>query len=170
MALKIQRLSTGWNTQPGLFERIWDAAMTFIETAITDILAAQAAATAAQTSANTAQATATAAQAAAATAQSEVDLVEIDVAAAEANIATLTSDLAALTTTVAGKVAKDQTAFWGAPAGTLARSGVTAFVGFTPSAAYSSGEMQTVITGLEQTAQRLAALITDLRANDVLTS
>ena len=117
------------------------------------------------------------------TTQTELAATQAELAATQADLATTVSDLAAtqaalvtvqddvtgLQTTVLDAVLKDQTATWATPTGTFARTTFASYAGQTISAIPTQVEVQAIDDAVKGLSQRLAALISDLRGNDVLT-
>ena len=66
-------------------------------------------------------------------------------------------------------VRQDQTAAWADPSGALVRTTFASYAGQNVSAAYVEAEAQATDDAAKAVSQRLAALITDLRANGTLT-
>lgn len=66
-------------------------------------------------------------------------------------------------------VQQDQTPAWGDPTGVLLRTTFATYAGQVVSNPPTQAEMQTVDDAVKALSQRVAALITDLRANNVLT-
>jgi hypothetical protein len=66
-------------------------------------------------------------------------------------------------------VRQDQTAAWVDPTGTLARTTFAAVSSFTVSNPPTQAEVQAIADHVVILSQRLAALVTDLRGNNVLT-
>lgn len=117
------------------------------------------------------------------TTQTELAATQAELAATQADLATTVSDLAAtqaalvtvqddvtgLQTTVLDAVLKDQTAAWATPTGTFARTTFASYAGQTISAVPTQAEVQAIDDAVKGISQRLAALISDLRGNGVLT-
>lgn len=92
-----------------------------------------------------------------------------DIAAAQAAITTVQDDVTGLQTTILDAVLKDQTAAWATPTGTFTRTTFASYAGQTVSAVPTQGEVQTIDDAVKGLSERLAALISDLRGNGVLT-
>lgn len=122
---------------------------------IADLQIAQAAIEATQAELEAALADIVAAQAAA-------DAAQADATAAAADAAAVAGDLT-------GYVAKDQTAAWGTPSGTLSRTTFAAYSGQNVSNPPTEAEVQAIDDHVEILSRRMAALITDLRTANVLT-
>ena len=101
--------------------------------------------------------------------QAELATTQGELAVAVADIATAQDDITGLQTTVVNAVLKDQTAAWATPTGTFARTTFATYAGQTISATYTASEVQTIDDRLKALEERFAALISDLRGNDVLT-
>jgi len=109
------------------------------------------------------------AQAALEVTQATLTTAVADIAAAQAALITVQDDITGLQTTVLDAVLKDQTAAWATPTGTFARTTFVAYAGQTVSNPPTQAEMQALDDALKVNSQRLAALISDLRGNGVLT-
>jgi hypothetical protein len=70
---------------------------------------------------------------------------------------------------VEARVSKDQTTAWATPTGTFDRTTFTAYAGQTISATPTQAQVQAIDNHVKLMSQHLAALISDLRANDTLT-
>lgn len=92
-----------------------------------------------------------------------------DIAAAQAAIVTVQDDVTGLQTSILDAVLKDQTTAWATPSGTFTRTTFAAYAGQTVDAAYTQAEVQTIDDTVKGLSERLAALISDLRGNGVLT-
>jgi peptidoglycan hydrolase CwlO-like protein len=92
-----------------------------------------------------------------------------DIAAAQAAIVTVQDDVTGLQTTVLDAVLKDQTAAWATPTGTFLRTTFASYAGQTISNPPTQAEVQTIDDAVKGLSERLAALISDLRGNGVLT-
>lgn len=101
--------------------------------------------------------------------QAELTAAVADIAAAQSAITVIQDDITGLNTTVLDAVLKDQTATWGTPTGTFARTTFAAYAGQTVSNPPTQAEMQALDDAVKANSQRLAALISDLRGNSVLT-
>lgn len=97
--------------------------------------------------------------------QTAVERIE----AQDATLATAQAAIAALEALKPTYVLKVQTPAWADPTGTLTRTTFAAYAGQTVSAAYAAAEAQATDNHVKVLSERLAALITDLRANGVLT-
>ncbi len=84
-------------------------------------------------------------------------------------LTTAQTDITALEDALPLYVLKAQTAAWVNPTGTLTRTTFAAYAGQTVSAAYVQAEAQATDNHVKVLSERLAALVTDLRANGVLT-
>lgn len=104
-----------------------------------------------------------------ATTQGELATAVADIAAAQAALVVVQDDITGLNATVLDAVLKDQTAAWATPTGTFARTTFAAYAGQTVSNPPTQAEMQALDDALKANSQRLAALISDLRGNGVLT-
>ncbi|MCC6940730.1 MAG: hypothetical protein IT551_03855 [Novosphingobium sp.] len=92
-----------------------------------------------------------------------------DIASAQAAIVTVQDDVTGLQTSILDAVLKDQTTAWATPSGTFTRTTFAAYAGQTVDAAYTQAEVQTIDDTVKGLSERLAALISDLRGNGVLT-
>lgn len=101
--------------------------------------------------------------------QATLTIAVADIAAAQAALIVVQDDITGLNTTVLDAVLKDQTAAWGTPTGTFARTTFAAYAGQTVSNPPTQAEMQALDDAVKANSQRLAALISDLRGNGVLT-
>lgn len=101
--------------------------------------------------------------------QADLAVAVADIAAAQAAITVIQDDVTGLQTTVLDAVLKDQTAAWVDPTGTFARTTFASYAGQTVGAAYTQAEVQAIDDHVKVLSQRLAALISDLRGNGVLT-
>lgn len=104
-----------------------------------------------------------------AAAQATLTTAVADIAAAQASIITIQDDVTGLSTSFLVAVLKDQTVAWATPTGTLTRTTFASYAGQTVSAAYTQAEVQTIDDTVKGLSERLAALISDLRGNGVLT-
>lgn len=109
------------------------------------------------------------AQAALEVTQATLTTAVADIAAAQAALITVQDDITGMQTTVLDAVLKDQTAAWADPTGTFARTTFVSYAGQTVSAVPTQAEVQAIDDALKANSQRLAALISDLRGNGVLT-
>lgn len=101
--------------------------------------------------------------------QDDLALAVADIAATQAALTVVQDDITGLQTTVLDAVLKDQTAAWVDPTGTFARTTFVSYAGQTVSAVPTQAEVQAIDDALKANSQRLAALISDLRGNGVLT-
>lgn len=108
-------------------------------------------------------------QAELATTQADLAVAVADIAAAQSAITVIQDDVTGLQTTVLDAVLKDQTAAWADPTGTFARTTFVSYAGQMVSAIPTQAEVQAIDDALKANSQRLAALISDLRGNGVLT-
>lgn len=92
-----------------------------------------------------------------------------DIAAAQAAIVTVQDDVTGLQTSILDAVLKDQTTAWATPTGTFTRTTFAAYAGQTVSAIPTQAEVQAIDDTVKGLSERLAALISDLRGNGVLT-
>lgn len=92
-----------------------------------------------------------------------------DIAAAQAAIVTVQDDVTGLQTSILDAVLKDQTTAWATPTGTFARTTFASYAGQTVSAVPTQAEVQSIDDAVKGLSERLAALISDLRGNGVLT-
>lgn len=98
-----------------------------------------------------------------------------DIAAATGDIASAAVSLASLDSRIdaydalAPFVRADKTPAWVNPTGTLARTTYAAATAFTVSNPPTQAEVQAIAAHVVILSQRLAAALTDLRANDTLT-
>ena len=92
-----------------------------------------------------------------------------DIASAQAAIVTVQDDVTGLQTSILDAVLKDQTTAWATPTGTFARTTFAAYAGQTVSAIPTQAEVQSIDDAVKGLSERLAALISDLRGNGVLT-
>ncbi len=92
-----------------------------------------------------------------------------DIAAAQAAIVTVQDDVTGLQTSILDAVLKDQTTAWATPTGTFTRTTFAAYAGQTVSAIPTQAEVQSIDDAVKGLSERLAALISDLRGNGVLT-
>jgi hypothetical protein len=104
-----------------------------------------------------------------ATTQDELATAVADIAAAQSALVVVQDDVTGLQTTVLDAVLKDQTAVWSTPTGTFARTTFASYAGQTVSAIPTQAEVQAIDDAVKANSQRLAALISDLRGNGVLT-
>ena len=104
-----------------------------------------------------------------AAAQATLATAVADIAAAQAAIVTVQDDVTGLQTSILDAVLKDQTTAWATPTGTFARTSFASYAGQTVSAVPTQGEVQTIDDAVKGLSERLAALISDLRGNGVLT-
>ena len=104
-----------------------------------------------------------------AAAQATLATAVADIAAAQAAITTVQDDVTGLQTTILDAVLKDQTAAWATPTGTFTRTTFASYAGQTVSAVPTQGEVQAIDDAVKGLSERLAALISDLRGNGVLT-
>lgn len=104
-----------------------------------------------------------------AAAQATLATAVADIAAAQAAITTVQDDVTGLQTSILDAVLKDQTTAWATPSGTFTRTTFAAYAGQTVDAAYTQAEVQTIDDTVKGLSERLAALISDLRGNGVLT-
>lgn len=139
-----------------------EAAFASINETITEITATQDAQALTQAELAATQADLTATQATLTTA---VD----DIAAAQAAIVTVQDDVTGLQTSILDAVLKDQTTAWATPTGTFTRTTFAAYAGQTVSAIPTQAEVQSIDDAVKGLSERLAALISDLRGNGVLT-
>lgn len=109
------------------------------------------------------------AQAALEATQATLAIAVADIAAAQNAITLVESDITGLQTTVLDAVLKDQTPAWVDPTGTLARATFGAYAGQVVSNPPTDVEVQAIDDHVKVLSQTLAALVTDLRANGVLT-
>lgn len=109
------------------------------------------------------------AQAALEVTQTDLAAAVADIAAAQAAIITVQDDVTGLQTSILDAVLKDQTTAWATPSGTFTRTTFAAYAGQTVDAAYTQAEVQTIDDTVKGLSERLAALISDLRGNGVLT-
>jgi len=91
-----------------------------------------------------------------------------DLSAVDVSLASLDARIDAYDA-LAPFVREDQTPAWADPTGTLARTTFAAASSFTVSATPTQAEVQAIADHLVLVSQRLAAVLTDLRANNVLT-
>lgn len=140
----------------------WQKTMEAIEAAFASINETITEITATQTDLAAAQADLVATQATLTTAVA-------DIAAAQAAIITVQDDVTGLQTSILDAVLKDQTTAWATPSGTFTRTTFAAYAGQTVDAAYTQAEVQTIDDTVKGLSERLAALISDLRGNGVLT-
>jgi hypothetical protein len=169
MALKLPRLqrtiamvspSTG---TPSITFHIWfDAFGKAIEGAVDGLAAAVL-------DVETTQTELAATQAELAATQADLATTVSDLAATQAALVTVQDDVTGLQTTVLDAVLKDQTAAWATPTGTFSRTTFASYAGQTISAVPTQAEVQAIDDAVKGLSQRLAALISDLRGNDVLT-
>ena len=101
--------------------------------------------------------------------QTELASAVADIAATQAALTVVQDDITGLQTTVLDAVLKDQTMAWATPTGTFTRTTFAAYAGQTVDAAYTQAEVQTIDDTVKGLSERLAALISDLRGNGVLT-
>lgn len=167
MALKLPRLQRlvaivkdGLPTL--VFHQWWQAVAAAIEKAIDDLAGAVLDIQATQAELATTQGELAVAVADIATAQD-------DILAAQNAIVTVQDDVTGLQSTIVNAVLKDQTAAWATPTGTFLRTTFATYAGQTISASYTQSEVQTIDDRVKAIEERLAALISDLRGNDVLT-
>ena len=132
-----------------------EGAFASINATITEIAATQEGLEEAQAALEVTQATLTAAVA--------------DIAAAQASIITIQDDVTGLSTSFLDAVLKDQTAAWVDPTGTFTRTTFASYAGQTVSAIPTQAEVQAIDDATKGLSERLAALISDLRGNGVLT-
>ena len=92
-----------------------------------------------------------------------------DIASAQAAIVTVQDDVTGLQTSILDAVLKDQTTAWATPTGTFTRTTFASYAGQTVDAAYTQAEVQAIDDVVKGLSERLAALISDLRGNGVLT-
>lgn len=92
-----------------------------------------------------------------------------DIASAQAAIVTVQDDVTGLQTSILDAVLKDQTTAWATPTGTFTRTTFAAYAGQTVSAIPTQAEVQSIDDAVKGLSERLAALISDLRGNGVLT-
>lgn len=95
--------------------------------------------------------------------------VVTEIEAQGADIATAQTDITALEDALALYVLQDQTAAWADPTGTLTRTTFAAYAGQTVSNPPTQAQVQAIDDHVKVLSERLAALVTDLRANGVLT-
>jgi Tfp pilus assembly protein FimV len=103
------------------------------------------------------------------TAQATLTTAVADIAAAQAAIVTVQDDVTGLQTSILDAVLKDQTTAWATPTGTFLRTTFASYAGQTISAIPTQAEVQTIDDAVKGLSERLAALISDLRGNGVLT-
>lgn len=103
------------------------------------------------------------------TAIADLAAAQSDIITAQAAITAAQADILALQGDYSGLVAKDQTTAWATPTGTFDRTTFASVTSFTVSAAYKQAEVQALATHVAVLSKHLAALISDLRGNDVLT-
>lgn len=139
-----------------------EAAFASINETITEITATQDAQALTQAELAATQADLTATQATLTTAVA-------DIAAAQAAIVTVQDDVTGLQTSILDAVLKDQTTAWATPTGTFARTTFASYAGQTVSAVPTQAEVQSIDDAVKGLSERLAALISDLRGNGVLT-
>ena len=101
--------------------------------------------------------------------QADLAIAIADIAAAQSAITVIQDDVTGLQTTVLDAVLKDQTAAWATPTGTFDRTTFASYAGQTVSAVPTQSEVQAIDDAVKANSQRLAALISDLRGNGVLT-
>jgi len=101
--------------------------------------------------------------------QDDLATAVADIAATQAALTVVQDDITGLQTTVLDAVLKDQTAAWATPTGTFTRTTFAAYAGQSISAVPTQGEVQTIDDAVKGLSERLAALISDLRGNGVLT-
>lgn len=168
MALKLPRLQrtvpmVGTGGVPSITFHIWfdkfggaiEGAVDGLDAAVLDIQATQAALVVTQGEL--------------ATAQAGLALAVADIAAAQDAITLVQDDVTGLQATVLDAVLKDQTPAWVDPTGTLARVTFGAYAGQVVSNPPTDVEVQAIDDHMKVLSQTLAALVTDLRANGVLT-
>lgn len=139
--IKLPRLSIGWDTQPGLFQRYWNDAMASIEKNINDISSVIGLADGAQSTADTALANAATAQSAATAANTN------------ANTRVLKS---------AGPAFTNAT-------GTAARTAYASYAGQTISVVPTQAQVQQIDDAVVALSQHVVAVINDLKNNQALT-
>jgi hypothetical protein len=103
------------------------------------------------------------------TTQDELATAVADIAAAQAALIVVQDEVTGLQTTVLDAVLKDQTAAWATPTGTFTRTTFASYAGQTVSAIPTQSEVQAIDDAVKGVSQRLAALVSDLRGNGVLT-
>lgn len=101
--------------------------------------------------------------------QDDLAVAVADIAATQAALTVVQDDITGLQTTVLDAVLKDQTAAWATPTGTFTRTTFSAYAGQSISAVPTQGEVQSIDDAVKGLSERLAALISDLRGNGVLT-
>lgn len=147
----------------------WQSLVKQIEAQEIDQNALIAALQEAQTAIEATQADLSATQADLAAAVADIAAAQVAADAAQADATQAQADAAAVAGDLSGYVAKDQTPAWATPSGTVSRATFTAYAGQTVSASPTQAEVQAIDDALEVNSRRLAALITDLRAANVLT-
>lgn len=103
------------------------------------------------------------------TAIADLTAAQADIIAAQGAISAAQADILALQGNYSGLVAKDQTTAWATPTGTFDRTTFASATSFTVSATPTQAEVQALATHVVVLSKHLAALISDLRGNDVLT-
>jgi len=146
-----------------------EAAFASINETITEITATQDGLADAQAALEVTQTDLAAAQADLVATQATLTTAVADIAAAQAAIITVQDDVTGLQTSILDAVLKDQTTAWATPSGTFTRTTFAAYAGQTVDAAYTQAEVQTIDDTVKGLSERLAALISDLRGNGVLT-
>jgi Tfp pilus assembly PilM family ATPase len=175
MALKLPRLQrtvamTTPQGTPTITFHIWfdafgkniEAAVDGLDSAVLDIQTTQDELAVTQGELATAQAELTVAVA-------DIAAAQADIAAAQSEIVLIQTDVGTITADLSNYVQKDQTAAWGTPTGTLTRTTFATYAGQTISAVPTQAEVQAIDDHVKVISERLAALISDLRAADVLT-
>lgn len=94
---------------------------------------------------------------------------QADIIATQADLTAAQADILALQGDYSGLVGKDQTTVWATPTGTFDRTTFVAYAGQTVSNPPTQAEVQAIDDHVKLISQHLAALISDLRGNDVLT-
>lgn len=184
MALQLPRLQrtvamVEVNRTPTITFHIWfdtfgkaiEGAVDGLAAAVLDIETTQAALAVTQGELAAAQAELTTAVADIAAAQSGISAIQSDLTgvALQSSLDATNADVAAIETALPTFVVRDQTAAWGTPTGTFARTTFASYAGQTISASPTQAEVQAIDDAVKAVSQRLAALISDLRGNDVLT-
>lgn len=184
MALNLPRLQrtiamVETNRTPTITFHIWfdafgkaiEGAVDGLASAVLDIETTQDALAVTQGELSAAQAVLTAAVADIAAAQSDISGIQSDLTgvALQTSLDVTNADVAAIEALLPTYVVKDQTTAWATPTGTFNRTTFASYAGQTISAVPTQAEVQAIDDAVKGLSQRLAALISDLRGNDVLT-
>lgn len=101
--------------------------------------------------------------------QGDLAATQAALTATQADLTTALADIAGIQGDLTGFVAKDQTPAWGAPSGLLSRAAYAAYAGQVVSNPPTQSEMQALDNAVRNLSQVVVGLITDLKANGVLT-